>query len=375
MFDGIISRVRRTTSTSTIQTDDDGKSLPLPATEKTKWKRRELQLLTAANQISSPAPMSTSQSITGFDNHANVWQSHSLHHPSPSRAGPSQVAWLSSTESVHVVEQPAPAVLAPVPVQRPSISHIHPIGRSVSSPPTSPSYEVSPTDSDSSSSTATPARWGLKLQTNPAYSTSTHSLRLEPRPHSTDVFGYAYSYPLAKQLSPIAEQDYFSPESLRRTKPLPSGSSPSIAFSYTSPSPNGSHISEITRTFAPITPLHSSTFHPITITVELITRVFHDNRSFPRVLAPLHHPPTEQDHFSDLVADTLVHRFVNTSPLHPIRRPPKSSPTRPPTSLPRPASQLRRQRIVAQTSSVNDYGHAYHSRQLRELRRQLRLWG
>ena len=32
---------------------------------------------------------------------------------------------------------------------------------------------------------------------------------------NTDVYNHAYSYPLAKQLSPIAEQDYFSPISMR----------------------------------------------------------------------------------------------------------------------------------------------------------------
>ena len=32
---------------------------------------------------------------------------------------------------------------------------------------------------------------------------------------NTDVYNYAYNYPLAKQLSPIAEQDYFSPVSVR----------------------------------------------------------------------------------------------------------------------------------------------------------------
>ena len=36
---------------------------------------------------------------------------------------------------------------------------------------------------------------------------------------NTDVYNHAYSYPLAKQLSPIAEQDYFSPISVRGCLP------------------------------------------------------------------------------------------------------------------------------------------------------------
>lgn len=223
---------------------DDGLSLPFPVTEKSRSKGRDLQLDTMS--IGPPIPQSASQSLTGFDDHAGRWEHPQ---PSPSRAGPSQVAWLRQTEAADE-EMALPVLTPPAPV-RLNPSHIHPISRSVSSPPTSPSYETS----SSSSLTASPQsgkQWNLRLHTNPTFSQSTQSLGLEARSYSSDLFGYVYSYPLVKQLSPIAEQDYFSPDSLRRTKPLPGGSdhnaSPSISYSHTNPSPSGSHNSEITRT-------------------------------------------------------------------------------------------------------------------------------
>ncbi|TFK75655.1 hypothetical protein BDN72DRAFT_892153 [Pluteus cervinus] len=172
-------------------------------------------------------------------------------------------------------------------------SHVHPLTRSFSSPPHSTSSEAS--TSSSATVTATPpsaGRWGgLKLQTSPpvdpqlqlhmqqAYlqqlqqyhqqqqqqggqpPQAPHQVMQQPgfnlsRPYGMDLFGYAQQYPLVKQLSPIAEQDYFSPDSLHRSKGLPSTSSlghaqtdvsPSMARSYTNPSPSGSHHSEITR--------------------------------------------------------------------------------------------------------------------------------
>lgn len=99
--------------------------------------------------------------------------------------------------------------------------------------------------------TMTKSRWNLRLQLHSSGSQSTPSLlvgagtpqanRLHTLPHfasqnplkkeapygqkmaqngddqmlpvnvDTDVYNHAYNYPLAKQLSPIAEQDYFSP--------------------------------------------------------------------------------------------------------------------------------------------------------------------
>ena len=83
----------------------------------------------------------------------------------------------------------------------------------------------------------TKSRWGLKLQLHAAQSMPSlptgggKSQASSNHPHArlsdpvantqanpipgvnveTDVFRHAYNYPLAKQLSPIVEQDYFSP--------------------------------------------------------------------------------------------------------------------------------------------------------------------
>ena len=222
--------------------------------------------------------------------------------PSQSRAEPSSVAWFSSKveTQTQIYEEPEadasdhegrddeppqqpeipialPLGLAPPAVIRmPSQTQLHayarsdaliPIGRSVSSPSPPTSHGTTPS-----------SKWNLRLNT------STHSLRLDSNLNpsagvyymsagvgSTDLFGYAYNYPLAKQLSPIAEQDYFSPESLRRSIPLPSAGnssgngdstgdtevgiepSPSLSYSHscshTNPSPSGSQSSEITRTW------------------------------------------------------------------------------------------------------------------------------
>ena len=83
----------------------------------------------------------------------------------------------------------------------------------------------------------TKSRWGLKLQLHaaqsmpslptgggkpPAPSNHSHARLSDPVANAqanpiggvnveTDVFRHAYNYPLAKQLSPIVEQDYFSP--------------------------------------------------------------------------------------------------------------------------------------------------------------------
>jgi hypothetical protein len=230
---------------------DDDLSLPFPVTEKSKWKKHDLQPLTTS--IGPPIPQSYPQSLTGFDSYHGQWQRPQV---SPSRAGPSNVAWLhtESDSDDEAIPMTLPRPAPPAVIRIPSQSHFHPIGRSVSSPPTSPSYSST---SSSSSFSGTPSpKWNLKLNTTTAFSQSTHSLRLDSRPYttSTDLFGYANHYPLAKQLSPIAEQEYFSPESLHRTKPLPSssddGASPTVSYSYTNPSPGGSQSSEITRTFS-----------------------------------------------------------------------------------------------------------------------------
>ena len=100
--------------------------------------------------------------------------------------------------------------------------------------------------------TPTPtSRWGgLKLHTASPFSQSTlqvdglifppppdtisHHLPAGVLPPSlpliptvnTDVYNHAYSYPLAKQLSPIAEQDYFSPISVRGLSESAASASP-----------------------------------------------------------------------------------------------------------------------------------------------------
>lgn len=201
---------------------DGGTLLPPPVTQKNahgKWKQHDLKPLDI--NISSPIPQSSPQSLTGFDDFRGEWL-HPLPLPqapqdayTPTR-GPPNVAWLQGGGPL----QGTPAV-----IRLPSRTHLRahvaiPIGRSVSSP--------SPLTTSSSS------RWNLRLNT------STHSLGLDSKSigggmKSTDV---AYNYPLAKQLSPIAEQDYFSPESLRQSIALPASSNSS---------PSGSQTSEITR--------------------------------------------------------------------------------------------------------------------------------
>lgn len=234
---------------------DDDFRLPFPVTEKSRWKNHDLQPLTTS--IGPPIPPLYPQSLTGLDGHHGQWQ---RPQSSQSRAGPSNVAWLRTEPEVASEDEAIPVVLPreapPAVIRISSNPHLHPIGRSVSSPPTSPSYSSTSSSSSSSFSGVPSPKWNLKLNTATSFSQSTHSLRLDSRPYttSTDLFGYANHYPLAKQLSPIAEQDYFSPESLRKTKPLPSSSdndaSPSVSYSYTNPSPGGSQSSEITRMFS-----------------------------------------------------------------------------------------------------------------------------
>ncbi|GLB39828.1 hypothetical protein LshimejAT787_0703380 [Lyophyllum shimeji] len=263
-----LSKARSSSADS--QTDDaEAPGLPLPVVAEqstSKWKGRDLQLV-GTSAISHPIPRSSPLSLTGFDapDHRGPWQypyPNSL--PGPARAGPSNVAWISSTEDEDDGDEKAfpvtlPQSVPPAVVRLPSQTKLFPIGRSVSSPPTSPMRD-SPSSSSSSSSGIPSPRWNLKLNTNPTFSQSTHSLRLDYPAYATtdtDVYRHAYNYPLAKQLSPIAEQDYFSPTSLRGSaKLLPSssgllnGSTPSVTYSIsntTNASPGGSQKSDITR--------------------------------------------------------------------------------------------------------------------------------
>ncbi|ESK91696.1 hypothetical protein Moror_10670 [Moniliophthora roreri MCA 2997] len=188
--------------------------------------------------IGPPIPYRTPNSITGFDvDNDTQWPAP----PSPvssTRSGPSSIAWLRTpTEdqprTSPTVYPPPPAVIRIGRVDQ----HAHPVTRSVSSPAPYSSSSSLPTNFN-----GTTPRWNGKTLMNQAYSGSTHSLRLEHVPYPMNPYTNTYSYPLMKPLSPIAEQDYFSPESFRRTIPLPPGSetSASIATTGASPTPPAS---------------------------------------------------------------------------------------------------------------------------------------
>ncbi|KAF9011854.1 hypothetical protein BDQ17DRAFT_1387422 [Cyathus striatus] len=246
-------------------------TIPWPATGNSKWSGK--QLILDSNVISAPLPRGSPGSLTGFEHDGTGNWPYSQ--SSSGRASPlrSQTAWLHSSEALS--EEPIPMQRgAPPPqvvrmesVPQPSLSHVFPISRSVSSPPTSPPYHSPLSSLSGPSPDETPSsKWGLRLHTsNINFSQSTQSLRLDARPHSytTDVFGNAYGYPLAKQLSPIAEQDYISPDSARNSKGLPSVSDKNISRSEsltrsqrTNPSPASSQTSEIARP----SPIYASPF-------------------------------------------------------------------------------------------------------------------
>ncbi|TFK29551.1 hypothetical protein FA15DRAFT_582070 [Coprinopsis marcescibilis] len=280
--------------------------LPFPATQSQRPSPSH-------RTISPPIPRSTATSLTGFDNPylgltppgtPNAPWTHPNQNPSLTRLA----AASQSNIDVHGLNRSKPSLLppedlrgvpvhveAPLPVTiRIETDNVSPQGpappplrRTVSSPPMSP-YHPSPTSSASSAEITPTAfavpsiashggKWNLKLQTGPGASTQslpTTSAVVSPpmvleaadqRPH-TDVYGYAYNYPLAKQLSPIAEQDYLSPDSLKRTQSLPASagsasrtaSDKDLRFSASgaSASPGGSQGSEPTRP----SPSYSSPF-------------------------------------------------------------------------------------------------------------------
>ncbi|KAG5644681.1 hypothetical protein DXG03_007981 [Asterophora parasitica] len=269
--------------------------LPFPAVTRkraSKWKGGDLQLVSTAN-ISNPIPRSSPSSLTGFDvsdergapgqwQYQYQYQPYQVRHPqpSPTRPRPSSVAWVDPSEE-HSYEVDAdqhppafptpnyPRLAPPAVIRLPSQTKLRPIARSVSLSPTPPAHSSSPDSPSSSSSFSAPSsqheKWHLKLNTNSMFSQSSHSLRLDRDSRllhnatANDVYGSAYSYPLAKQLSPIVEQDYFSPTSLRGSTPFlgrsgsatHNASAVSVAFSVsnpgTNPSPGGSQTSEIAR--------------------------------------------------------------------------------------------------------------------------------
>lgn len=187
------------------------------------------------SMVSAPLPKTSPVSLTGFDGQLQP------------RKSPSTVAWLSTTDSNgEQIVTDLPIIPPPaVPKSQLGGGHLHPISRAASSPATSPSYS-SPSPSSSSLSSSSPSSSSStklvppRLQMNRALNHSTQSLRLD----STTFDRYG-----KKQLSPIAEQDYFSPESLRRSIPLPSISA---ELTPVSPSTNQSHNtngSDITREY------------------------------------------------------------------------------------------------------------------------------
>ncbi|KAE9400883.1 hypothetical protein BT96DRAFT_632295 [Gymnopus androsaceus JB14] len=158
----------------------------------------KLQLNTSI--IGPPIPRSP-HSITGIDGYEGQW------HPSPNgsaRSAPSNIAWLRQHNPPYGPDQPSrpPAARLGMMVRH-TVSI--PLSRSLSSPA-------------SSSLHAHPApRLGMHSQR----AGSTHSL------HTSTLYGDAYDYPLVKPLSPIVEQDYFSPDSLTQSIQLPPASATS----------------------------------------------------------------------------------------------------------------------------------------------------
>lgn len=197
--------------------------------------------------------------------------------------GSGRFPWTSSDEdlprNIHSLfpmppEHPSPGAMQhSMSVSSPT-SHVHPIARTLSSPPISTSSTGS-TSSSATITTSPPAgRWGLRVYTNPNVELDQAMLSQEPNyPYSqfpiniqpgqntsriNDSLGYGQPYPLISTLSPIAEQDYVSPE-LNDTKRLPSQSSlnqvyaevsPSITRAHANASPSAeSYLSEITRMY------------------------------------------------------------------------------------------------------------------------------
>ncbi|KAF5391421.1 hypothetical protein D9757_001949 [Collybiopsis confluens] len=197
---------------------DNNAHLTRAALEKqTRPTHPKLQLNTS---IIGPPIRRSAPSATGLDATDGQW------HPSPSsssRSGPSNIAWLRQhppQTGQELPSRPPAARLGMMVRQTTSI----PVGRSVSSP--AYSAHVHP---------------ALSLGMNPVHvSSSTHSLRAEPRPRVSTIYGDAYDHPRVKPLSPIVEQDYFSPESLRHSIPLPPESALSRSVSTSVSSPAGS---------------------------------------------------------------------------------------------------------------------------------------
>ncbi|KAG6840021.1 hypothetical protein C0991_009552, partial [Blastosporella zonata] len=233
---------------------------------KSKWNDRDLKLVPGA-AISYPIPRSSplSLSLTGLDAPDAVprvpgerQSQYPYAHSSPTRSGPSNVEWKVGSSPTFEQEEDVgytndgirsmPALAPPAVIRLPSKTKFRTVVRSLSEPTMSTPHE-SPSSSSSSSSASISMQVpkGLKLNTNPTFTQSTSVLGPDARA-TVEAYGYAYGHPLVKQLSPIEEQDYFSPVSLRTPISLPNaGSNASIACTMSNPSPSSSHKSESTR--------------------------------------------------------------------------------------------------------------------------------
>ncbi|KIY62565.1 hypothetical protein CYLTODRAFT_426816 [Cylindrobasidium torrendii FP15055 ss-10] len=177
--------------------------------------------------ISSPMPMG-STSLTGIESNSpsatrSVGSSSSSHSGAPTSAGqPTNVAWMSVPHRDGQMMARVPIVIPPPPVH----GHFEP-----SQPQLYPA-EVS------------------RSASLPNASSDMLRLRLDPSSASLEV---PITYQHGKPLSPIEEQDYFSPDSSRRSRglpePSPSSSTSSTAVTINRPSPSitASHSPFISR--------------------------------------------------------------------------------------------------------------------------------
>jgi hypothetical protein len=239
------------------QTGEKDGDLPFPATEKPRWRPRELRL---ASSISRPISRTAPVTVDNGDQ-----PTHPYSQNGPTQFAPPNANWLESgsTESVDdrtesslsVGPWPVPPAVIRVSSESNNVYIPQTPGRPVSFPPSSASYD------STSSTSSTPRNLPPRPESRASHRISGHTRNStssrDSQPSitvSTDVYGSAYNYPLAKQLSPIQEQDYATPTSFRKSIKLPSvsgrtGSNLSIApsvGSYTSYA--GSQKSEITRT-------------------------------------------------------------------------------------------------------------------------------
>lgn len=269
--------------------DQESGSLPWPTTQSPSPSYSTPRIV---KNISAPIPRLTSTSLTGYDNpyiettptgsSQEPWRDSRLRNSSATHVASS--SWSSmdfydpyatnspkpqfnDTADRNILDGTPPAVIR-IETGEPRPRAI-PFRRTVSSPPLSP-YHGSPTDSLESAEItptafavpSTPSaggRWNLKVHTDPQQAArsnngSSHSLPYRTRTQATDqqqqvpsmntdVYGYAYGYPLVKQLSPIVEQDYASPDTLHRSRSLPSTASDKNLRVSASASPGGSQAS------------------------------------------------------------------------------------------------------------------------------------